>query len=117
MPIVGRPLICNECGEDVSEFDHAFCHCHDCGECIIFNPQKIIQHRSENPEAPLIIGHNFTVVPAGEIFPADSTDNNQNLSGPRYVELKCLLCCDCMNRPVLKSRPNWVYSSEENVMD
>jgi hypothetical protein len=45
---VSNHYFCSECGEDQSQFDHVFYHCHDCGECVIFDPRKDIAHEANS---------------------------------------------------------------------
>lgn len=98
-----------ECGKDVSELEYAFYHCHDWGECIIFNPGIVMKHKLKNPKERLITGQNFTAFPAGGLFCSENLKTDfPSLSGARYVEVQCILCCDCVDGPVLRSHSNWV---------
>ena len=53
--IISNIFFCNECGKNQSQFDHAFYHCHDCGECVIFNPQEANTARGSNPELQCVL--------------------------------------------------------------
>jgi hypothetical protein len=83
-------FICNECGEDQSGFDHAFYHCHDCGKCVIFNPQRVLETHKQNPVEAVIIAPDCVATTVSDLA------------------LQCILCCNCASGPVLRSHPGWV---------
>jgi hypothetical protein len=90
-------FICNECGEDQSEFDHAFYHCHRCFKCVIFNPQQVIETHKQNPNGDIIIGPDCVATTAPDLA------------------LQCILCCSCANGPVLNSHPGWTCSKTDPI--
>ena len=112
---MSNSYFCSECGEDQSQFDHAFYHCHQCGECVIFDPQKVIAAHAENPEEKIFIGHNFTALPESDLYPEAETLTTDLEDRPeRYAQLDCILCCDCANGHTLKNHgPDWVREREE----
>jgi len=115
---LSNSYICSECGEDQSSNDHAFYHCHDCGECVIFDPRKVIAAREANPTDTIFIGHNFTALPESDIFPdPKSFPTDLNLRKERYAELECVLCCKCADAEILKSHPGYIHEHANEYRD